>query len=231
MRYDTQEYLDKYLLFHYGQDQEQLPFSFGPYNALHFPVRYVTECVTVPQGKRALEVGCAVGRASFELSKHFNEVIGIDLSKMFITAAQTIQQEGSLNYTINDHLLTAKRPSESHPERMTFKCADAIAGIKDEKPFDVIVAANLLCRIEKPAQFLEIVSHLVLPKGQFILLTPYSWSTEFTPEKNWLTSNQVKEILKKSFHLSKCFEMPFLLREHYRHYQWGVSEAMVWNKD
>jgi SAM-dependent methyltransferase len=33
-----------------------------------------------PPESRALDLGCAVGRASFELSKGFSEVVGIDFS-------------------------------------------------------------------------------------------------------------------------------------------------------
>ena len=40
----------------------------------------------VPTG-RALEVGCAVGRASFELARGYREVLGVDLSRAFIDAA------------------------------------------------------------------------------------------------------------------------------------------------
>jgi len=33
--------------------------------------------------KRALDVGCAVGRATFELARSFDETVGIDLSARF----------------------------------------------------------------------------------------------------------------------------------------------------
>jgi len=33
---------------------------------------------------RALDLGCAVGRSSFELAREYQEVVGIDISQTFI---------------------------------------------------------------------------------------------------------------------------------------------------
>lgn len=60
-----------------GDPAEVVPYSFAPQDALAFLPRTVDECVAlVPatQRHRALDIGCAVGRATFELSKHFDEV-------------------------------------------------------------------------------------------------------------------------------------------------------------
>ena len=49
---------------------------------------------------RALDIGCAVGRSSFELTKGLKEVIGIDYSNSFIDAANILKQSGHMNYKI-----------------------------------------------------------------------------------------------------------------------------------
>jgi 2-polyprenyl-3-methyl-5-hydroxy-6-metoxy-1,4-benzoquinol methylase len=36
--------------------------------------------------QRALDIGCAVGRSSFELARNFKEVVGIDFSHRFVLA-------------------------------------------------------------------------------------------------------------------------------------------------
>jgi SAM-dependent methyltransferase len=62
---------------------------------------------TVPL--RALDVGCAVGGSTLELTRNFNEVIGVDFSPAFIAKAREVQhkpegvvyyptQESGLNY-------------------------------------------------------------------------------------------------------------------------------------
>jgi 2-polyprenyl-3-methyl-5-hydroxy-6-metoxy-1,4-benzoquinol methylase len=39
-----------------------------------------------------LDVGCAVGGASFELARHFREVVGIDFSRAFVQAAKLMKE-------------------------------------------------------------------------------------------------------------------------------------------
>ena len=75
----------------------------APRDARDFPMRCVHELVdpsAVPAGARALDVGCSVGRSSFELGRFCAEVLGIDLSESFILAARSLQQEGVLPFEI-----------------------------------------------------------------------------------------------------------------------------------
>src|SRR5882757_2976255 len=95
--YETDRLLAEYLLFHYGEDAEVLPWPEGPREGLRYPVRCVDECFDLsrlPEGARALDLGCAVGRSTFELARHCAEVIGIDFSQRFITAAQDLRDNG-----------------------------------------------------------------------------------------------------------------------------------------
>lgn len=50
--------------------------------------------------RRALDIGCAVGRSTFELARIVDEAIGIDFSKTFIDACNTLKKDGSMGYTI-----------------------------------------------------------------------------------------------------------------------------------
>ena len=47
---------------------------------------------------RALDIGCAVGRHSFELTKKFDEVVGIDYSQSFVNTCNFLKEEGSKPY-------------------------------------------------------------------------------------------------------------------------------------
>ena len=86
--YESDRLLAEYLLFHYGAAEEILPYAFGPRDALEYPARCVSECVgELPPHARALDLGCAVGRSSFELARRCSEVIGIDYSRRFIETA------------------------------------------------------------------------------------------------------------------------------------------------
>src|SRR5437667_9362252 len=100
-RYETEKVLNQYLLFHYGEEVDLLSFPYGPKESLHFPVRCVTECLdvkTLPTNASVLEIGCAVGRSSFELSRYCKSVLAIDQSHVFIAAAQEMQKKKKMKF-------------------------------------------------------------------------------------------------------------------------------------
>ncbi|HYZ75578.1 MAG TPA: methyltransferase domain-containing protein, partial [Chthoniobacterales bacterium] len=99
--YETDLLLNQYLLFHYGTAEDQLPYSFGPKDALFYPSRCVSDFLpSIGRVSRALDLGCAVGRSTFELTRWADEVIGIDLSSQFIAAAQAMREAGEVQIRI-----------------------------------------------------------------------------------------------------------------------------------
>ena len=237
--YETEVALSQYLLFHYGDDTDLMPYAFGPRSALHFPVRCVTECLdtkTLAQNARALDLGCAVGRTSFELSRFCSSVVAVDQSSTFIAAAQEIQQMGRFEYSIAEEgtrraLRTAYLPEGAIADRVQFVCADVMEFSQTSEPFDVVIAANLLCRLPHPLAFLQALPKLVSVQGQLILTSPYSWSEEYAPRSAWLGAlDSLRETLEEYFVLQRFFDMPFLIREHYRKFQWGVTQATIWKR-
>ena len=60
----------------------------------NFPLACAEKVIASAQNNgikgRVLDLGCAVGRSSIELSQYFDEVVGIDYSKKFIQAANAI---------------------------------------------------------------------------------------------------------------------------------------------
>ena len=246
-RYETDKWLAPYLLFHYGTEKEQLGFAFGPKSSLNFPVRCVTECLDstrLSSDAKALDIGCAVGRSSFELARFCKEVMAIDYSHTFINAAKHLQEKGQLEYSCfgeggKSVQVLAKTPEDIDLKRVEFRQGDAMDLFLKSSQFDVVLAANLLCRLSNPLFFLEQIHTLVAPGGQLILTSPYSWSEEFTPKNAWLGAEEnhqktplesIKEILVANFHFVRAFDMPFLIREHRRFYQWGIAEASIWHR-
>jgi putative 4-mercaptohistidine N1-methyltranferase len=249
MRYETEASLSEYLLFHYGEDQDLMPYHFGPLNSFGFPVRCVTECLDIgalPLNATALELGCAVGRSSFELARYCTSVLAIDRSSAFISAATRIQQTGALEYAALEEgfqksARIARLPQGIVPNRVKFKCCDLMDCSQDPTSYHVVLAANVLCRLPDPQEFLTLLPQLVAPKGQLILTTPYSWLEEFTSREQWLGGEEngeekknleyIRKILGKWFDLHHFFDMPFLIREHLRKYQWGVAQASIWKRN
>lgn len=107
--------------------------------------------------------------------------------------------------------------------------------------FDLIIAANLLCRLPSPAKFLQSVPSFLKPGGTFILISPYSWLEEYTSKSEWVgarnetgSSCTVLSALMQSHapELKKTHQedIPFVIREHERKFQYGVSDCVVYTK-
>jgi putative 4-mercaptohistidine N1-methyltranferase len=247
MVYESEKYLNEYLLFHYGAPDDVMAWDFGPKDAAGFAARCVSDCIelgAVPEKARALDLGCAVGRSSFELARYCTEVVGIDFSQAFIRAAAELRREGHIHFDrVEEGMLTsrcvARVPQEIERTRVHFEIGDALKLRAALGDFDVVLAANLLCRLEDPIQLVLKFSQLVRPGGQLILVSPYSWSREFTPPAKWLggyenngnrfeTFETVTKFLQSDFDLVRTRDLPFLIREHARKYQWSVSHGSVW---
>lgn len=245
MNYEADRILNTYLLFHYGTREEILAGSALEEAGatlgdayFRFPVATVAETFDLagaPFG-RALDLGCAVGRSSFELSRHAEEVIGIDFSKAFIEAAESLAAGQTLRYRryreshlTDDLLVTA--PGDSHPDRVQFEVGDAMDLRDDLGEFDLVHAANLLCRLPEPKRFLDRLPILVKPGGQFVIATPATWLDEFTPSENQppgLTLDFLEDHLADTFEHRSVKELPFLIRDHQRKFQISTSQTSVW---
>ncbi|PDH28827.1 MAG: methyltransferase type 12, partial [Puniceicoccaceae bacterium MED-G30] len=95
--YESDELLQQYLVFHYARPEEQLTQKGGPAEALDFPKRCALDGLSlesIPNRGRALDLGCAVGRSTFELARSFGEVVGIDYSHAFIDSANVLKDQG-----------------------------------------------------------------------------------------------------------------------------------------
>ena len=108
---------------------------------------------------------------------------------------------------------------------------------------DVLVAGepvDALCIIvhkdfayDRGKGLIERLPSLVRPGGQLLLTTPCTWLEEFTPRGNWpqgSTREWLTSLLEPHFDLAKAYDMPFLIREHARKYQWSVALGMRWRR-
>ena len=245
--YETDRAVAEYLAFHYGSRDWILPAGVNVRAALDFPVRCVTQCVKtnqLPSSARALDLGCAVGRSSFELARHCYEVIGIDFSKKFISVARQMQREGSVDYQLvqEGELMRKQRAVVStgiKRNRVCFETGDAMNLRPGLGAFDLVLLANLIDRLRDPRRCLAQLPKLVKCGGQLTITSPYTWLAEYTPRKNWLggfvragkavhTLDTLKQILAPNFRLAGRRDLTFLIREHSRKFQLSFAEATVW---
>lgn len=248
--YESERLLHQYLLFHYGAEPDILGGRPAPPGGVGFPERCAQTALSafgsgIP--RRALDLGCAVGGSSFALARACAEVVGLDLSVAFIRAAFQIKTEGRI---------TARRVEEGDLEtaielrldpaidrtRVRFVQGDACAPPADVRgPFDVVLAANVMDRVASPRAMLRVAASLVSPGGVLAIISPYTWLESFTPRSEWLggrvmlgrkiqTSTALQFLLSPAFELVGREDLPFVIREHCRKFQWGISEATVWRR-
>jgi len=239
--YETADSLNQYLLFHYGTREDILPWAFGPTTGWAYP----SDCAAllsrhVPELNRALDLGCAVGRSSFELARRAHHVLGIDFSQAFVDAATSMKKDGGVSIERHDEgdrtsWIEGKLDAAIDRKRVQFRQGDACALPDDLKTFDAVLMANLIDRLPDPAACLKRLPALVRPGGAVLITSPYTWLEDYTPRDKWLggqdgnnTLDGLKEHLQDHFTLTHREDLPFLIREHARKFQWSVAEGTVW---
>lgn len=240
--YESDDLLQQYLVFHYAKPEDQLSFPDGPLGALEFPKRCAHEGIDTERvlpGSRALDLGCAVGRSSFELAGYFSSVVALDYSQSFIDAANQLKANGQHIAFRRDEGARASRlqievDASIDRDRVSFELGDAQNIRPDIGSFDAVLACNLICRLPEPMRLLRRLPDLIKPGGQLFLTTPFTWMEEYTPSKNWLGGQGrdaflgLKDALGQNFRLLKEWDMPFLIREHARKYQYSIAQASRW---
>ena len=238
------------MLLHYASAEATLPFGFGPRDAVGFPPKIASFALDTAHSLglvtgRALDIGCAVGGATFALARECQSVLGIDLSATFMTAASTLRRDGRLSFVRrtegeNTEQVEIHVPGDIDRTRVTFRRADACALPVDLADFDVVLAANLICRLANPRAFLRRLSGpygLLRPGGLLVLATPFTWDQRFTARANWLGGHSgqasfpvMQEQLAPAFHLLETRDMPFLIQEHARKFQYVVTLVSAWRR-
>ena len=155
--------------------------------------------------KRALDVGCAVGRSTFELARDFEEVVGIDYSAAFIHRCQELKMTGRSAYrlktegdlgedkiaAISPEIVsslslspTLPPPSETDTQdrqRVLFMVGDG-CNLPQLGQFGCVLAANLICRLPDPRPFFIRLRSIVVEGGLVVITSPYSWLERYTPK-------------------------------------------------
>ncbi len=242
--YETDALVSQYNEFHYGGEY------FGVRN---FMVAAAEICRELTAGRpigRALDLGCATGRATFELARFCDHVTGIDFSARFIRAGLDMQEKGFIRYAIAEegelvsyHERTlADLGLKEVRDKVEFWQGDA-HNLKDQfTGYDLVLACNLIDRLYDPELFLKHITGRINPGGLLVLLSPYTWLEEFTPRDKWLgglkidgenvtTMEGLKARLEPGFkQVGEPRDVEFVIRETARKFQHTASQMTVWEK-
>ncbi|KAA0893461.1 5-histidylcysteine sulfoxide synthase [Oryzomonas rubra] len=242
-QYETDTLTAQYCDAHYGAEH------FGVAN---FPATCAKLCLEAMAGRskgRALDLGCALGRASFELARGgFQKVTGLDFSTRFFRLAARMQEEGYLRYAFPEEgeILSFHEVGlvdlglEGGRDRVEFFQADACNLPEKFTGYDLVLAANLIDRLYSPRRFLSTIHERINPGGVLVITSPYTWLEEFTKKEEWLggykdagenvTSLEgLKSALAPRFRmLGEPRDIPFVIRETRRKFQHTIAEMTVW---
>ncbi|MFH2058701.1 MAG: methyltransferase domain-containing protein [Pseudomonadota bacterium] len=144
-------------------------------------------------GGIALDIGCSVGRLSFEMSRTHDRVIGIDTSQSFIQKARQLLNRKRLDFDlIIEGRITQKRFIEFNNgwqyERIEFLVADAMALPFCKHFFSTIASINILEKVPDPLQhFIEINRVMAKTKAMFVFSDPFSWDKSVSSPDSWLS--------------------------------------------
>jgi putative 4-mercaptohistidine N1-methyltranferase len=265
---ETRAAVDRLLQTHFGRPQDVLPELFltspEPNNIFNNALEYASKLALLCErhctalcdftgeygDATALDIGCGVGATTFELSRSFLRVIGVDSTKTYINAAKTMKERGWMRYSsTTEGDLTGEHSSvvaeDIERDRVNFAIVTDLSSIPKELagPHDAVLAANVLCRVHDPMKFILQLPKLVRPGGVVVLSSPYDWKEACTPRSNWLggfkgrdgeefhSAERLKVAMKGEFDLVAEEELPFLIgKGHERRYEVGLAHATVWKR-
>ncbi|MDP1784546.1 MAG: putative 4-mercaptohistidine N1-methyltransferase [Sulfuricurvum sp.] len=242
--YETDELVGQYCDFQYGDEY------FGVTNFAKACAQKAIAYTKDIQQTKALDLGCATGYASFELAKVYEYVDGIDYSQAFVNVGRQLQQTGRISYTQNGEGEIKNRKEVTIDDfgfgeasrKVHFYQVDACALAPEFKGYDLIMATNLIDRLYQPHLFLKRIHEKLNAHGVLVLTSPYTWKEEYTAKEFWVggyrdvngneisTLDGLKEMLGENFELIATEDVPFVIRETPRKFQYTISQMSVWKK-
>ncbi len=242
--YETDKLMSEYAEFHYGDTY------FGVANFPQTLAALATEAMGTRPCRRALDLGCASGRATFELAHTFEAVTGVDFSARFISQGVRLIQSGQLRYVLANEGELVSYMSRSLAElgldavkdRVAFYQGDACNLKARFSDYDLVLAANLIDRLYDPARFLERIHEHIVPGGLLVIASPYTWLEEHTPRSAWIggfkkdaenytTLEGLEDHLGRHFRLIRDpVDVPFVIRETQRKFQHSLAQVTIWER-
>lgn len=242
--YETDEQISQYCEFHFGDTYFDIP------NFSQSCAQFCLEKMGDRPQHHALDIGCAVGRSTFELARQFEKVTGLDFSARFIQVGLQMKEQGALRYQRREEGGIFSKQQRRLADLALLGTASKVAFFQADacnlKPhfsdYDLIFAGNLIDRLYDPARFLLDIHRRIKIGGLLVLSSPYTWLTDFTPRENWIggqlrddkpydTFQALSEILSPHFQLiDQPQDIPFVLRETRRKFQHTLSQISAWER-
>ncbi|MFX4232739.1 5-histidylcysteine sulfoxide synthase [Aliarcobacter butzleri] len=215
--YESDESISSYCDLYYGKDN-----LYTNYVDLLRP--YLKDL----KNSKALDLGCCVGRTSFELAKIYDEVLGIDFSANYINIGVKLKLYDFVNYKIKKEDKTFEERAislkdfdlEKVKDKVSFMQGDACNLKEIYKDFDLIFYSSLIDKLYYSKKFLEDVSRRINKNGFFVFLSSHNWFNEHINENN----------LFLEFELLDKIEVSSFIKMKNKNYENKTLLMSVWKK-
>lgn len=142
-------------------------------------------------GGPVLDIGCSVGRATFELAQAFTgPVLGIDLNFSMLKTAAAVLRRSEIEYPRRREGVVYERVrfpvNFDHTWRADFWACDAAALPFADDAFSLAASLNVLDCVWSPYHHLQELSRVLQTGAKAIISTPYDWTSSATPIEAWL---------------------------------------------
>lgn len=182
-KYETAQALSSYLWSHYGDilGDREASSAYSEWAGLMDDGFGVV-----------LDIGSAVGRFAFEMTRSSDLVVGIDNSASFIRSARDLMVHGRKKVVLRQEGLLCREETVVLPEawdtgKVEFIVGDALALPFRSNTFSALASLNLIDKVPLPLKHLQEVNRVARAnEAQFLFSDPFSWSAEAAREEDWL---------------------------------------------
>jgi len=245
--YESDPEIANELEFHYGESY------FNINNFQKSCIDAIFDACEGRQFKKVLDIGCSVGRSSFEIAKRIGSdacVDAVDFSTRYIRNALNLRDHQNLRYLITEEgdITQLKKVSlkelklDGPLATIDFTQGDAVNLKPIYTGYDLVFAGNLIDHLYEPATFLKSIHKRMNAGGILVITSNYDWDESRTKRKNWLggikvngenktTLDGLHEVLSDHFdELTPPSDIPFIIRKTARKYEQGMAQITYWVK-
>ena len=195
---------------------------------------------------KALDLGCGVGRSSFILAQHFNQIDAVDFSARYIRHGVNLQQGKSVRYLLENegdivdfHEVSLKDVDLPCSQNINFSQGD-VSNLKAVfKGYDVILAQHVLEQSYDPKLFLQTVHKRLNNNGLLVVVSSYDFDEQQSTKENWLGGIKVNgenvsgfdglsTLLTPHFRLLEQHQLTRPIKTNCRNFTVSFPQLTVW---
>lgn len=210
-------------------------------------------CRTIRKPKadsRALDLGCKVGRSTFELAKSYSFVQGLDFTARNIRVAIELQEKGYVQYIFPEEgdlicypqILLSRLGLDDFRAIVNFMQGDPSNLKEIYSGYDLILVNDILDEMYDPITFLKSIDQRLNEGGLLVIASAFDWDETLTPRNKWIGGfredgepvsgpDALYRLLTDKFEKhDEIISLPVYYRENKRKFTLKQVDISVWEK-